>query len=60
MAYIYQNKVTNELRLFGSVKSLSEATGIKPDNLYHNFGRKGLNMFETNLYKIVKTKIERA
>jgi hypothetical protein len=33
---------------------------IKPDNLYTNFSRKKLKEQETNEYRIVKTKIERA
>lgn len=60
MAYIYLNKQTNELRCFGSITALSKTTGIKPDNLYHNFSRKGLKEFETDLYRIVKTEIERS
>lgn len=60
MAYIYLNKETNELRCFGSIKALSKATGVKADNLYYNFGRKGLKEFENNKYRIVKTQVERA
>jgi hypothetical protein len=40
--------------------SLSNATGIKPDNLYTNFNRKGLNEFENDNYRIVKTDIIRS
>ncbi|SDR95872.1 hypothetical protein SAMN05216503_1516 [Polaribacter sp. KT25b] len=60
MAYIYLNKETNEARIFGSITSLSNVTGIKPDNLYTTFSRKGLKEFENDLYRIIKTKIERA
>jgi uncharacterized protein YlbG (UPF0298 family) len=60
MAYIYLNKENNKLRCFGSITALSKATGIKPDNLYTNFNRKGLNEFENDLYRIVKTNIERS
>jgi len=60
MAYIYLNKENNKLRCFGSITALSKATGIKPDNLYTNFNRKGLNEFENDLYSIVKTNIERS
>lgn len=59
MAYIYLNKQTNELRCFGGITALCKATGIKPDNLYHNFSRKGLKDFENDSYRIVKVEIER-
>lgn len=60
MAYIYLNKETNEARIFGSITSLCNATGVKPDNLYTAFGRNKLKEFENKNYRIVKTKIERA
>lgn len=60
MAYIYLNKITNKLRCFGGITALSKATGVKPDNLYTNFSRKGLKEFENDKYRIVKTKIERS
>jgi hypothetical protein len=60
MAYIYINKETDEARVFGSIKALSKAMKIKPDNLYSKFSRKKLKEQETNEYRIVKTKIERA
>lgn len=60
MAYIYLNKKTNGARIFGSITALSSATGIKPDNLYTIFSRNKANEHETNDYRIVKTKIERA
>jgi hypothetical protein len=60
MAYIYINKKTDEARVFGSIKALSVAMKIKPDNLYSKFSRKKLKEQETNDYRIVKTKIERA
>ena len=60
MAYIYLNKETNKLRCFGSITALSKATGIKPDNLYTNFNRKGLSEFENTSYRIVKVDIERS
>ena len=59
MAYIYLNKETKEARIFGSIKSLSNAIKIPIDNLYTIFGRKKLKERETNDYRIVKTKIER-
>lgn len=59
MAYIYLNKETNEARIFGSITSLCKATGIKPDNLYHNFGRNKLKEFKNGQYRIIKTPIER-
>ena len=60
MAYIYLNKETNEARIFGSITSLCNATNIKPDNLYTQFSRNKLKEYENDLYRIVKTKIERA
>ncbi|WP_372938711.1 hypothetical protein [Seonamhaeicola sp.] len=60
MAYIYINKQTKEARIFGSIKSLSNATGIKPDNLYTIFSRNKAKEHETKDFRIVKTKIERA
>jgi hypothetical protein len=60
MAYIYLNKKTKEARIFGSVTSLCNATGIKPDNLYTCFGRNKLKEYENDLYRIIKAKIERA
>ena len=60
MAYIYINKETKEARIFGSITSLCNATGIKPDNLYTQFSRNKLKEFENDKYRIVKTKIERA
>lgn len=60
MAYIYLNKLTNELRCFGSITALFKATEIKPDNLYTNFNRKALKEFENDSYRIVKTELERS
>lgn len=60
MAYIYLKKEDNTLRCFGSITALSKAVNIKPDNLYTNFSRKGLNEFENEYYRIVKVNIERA
>ena len=54
------NKETNKLRSFGSITALSKATGIKPDNLYTNFNRKGLSEFENTFYRIVKVEVERS
>lgn len=60
MAYVHINKQTNEVRTFGSVKNLSNSLKIPIDNLYTTFSRKKLKEHETNEYRIVKTKIERA
>ena len=60
MAYIYLNKETKKARIFGSIKSLSNATGIKPDNLYTIFSRNKAKEHESSEYRIVKAKIERA
>jgi hypothetical protein len=60
MAYAHINKQTSEVRTFGSVKSLSNTLKIPIDNLYTIFSRKKLKEHETNDYRIIKTKIERA
>ena len=60
MPYIYQDKQTDKLRIFGSVTAISKATGIKPDNLYTAFSRNKLTEFENDSYRIIKTKIERS
>lgn len=60
MPYIHINKETNEIKLFGSIVSLCGATGIKPDNLYHNFSRNKLKEFENSEYRILKVKMERS
>ena len=60
MAYIYINKETKEARIFGSITALSNAIGIKPDNLYTILSRNKAKEHETNEYRIIKTKIERA
>ncbi len=60
MAYVHINKQTNEVRIFGSVKNLSNDLKIPIDNLYTTFSRKKLKEHETNEYRIIKTKIERA
>lgn len=59
MAYWYLNKLTGEARIFGGITALSKATGIKPDNLYSNFGRNNKTEFENDGYRIVKTEVER-
>ena len=59
MAYIYLNKETREARIFGGISILCKATGLKPDNLYTHFGRKGLKEFESDNFRIVKAEIER-
>lgn len=60
MVYIYINKITNEVWCFGSIKSLCNCTGIKPDNLYTCFSRKKLYEFQNSEYRIIKTEITRA
>ncbi len=59
MAYVHINKNTNNVRVFGSVKSLSNALKIPIDNLYTTFSRKKLKEHETSEYRIVKASIER-
>ena len=60
MAYIYLNKKDNNLRCFGSATALCNAIDINLNKIYNVFGRKGLKEYENDLYKVVKTKIERA
>lgn len=59
MAYVHINKQTNKVRVFGSVKGLSNALKIPIDNLYTTFSRKKLKEHETTEYRIVKASIER-
>lgn len=59
MAYVHLNKETKEIRVFGSIKRLSNAIKIPIDNLYTIFSRKKLKEFENDQYRIVKTEIER-
>lgn len=58
--YVHENKKTKKIRVFGSVKALSNALNIPIDNLYTIFSRKCLNEYENDKYRIIKTKIERA
>lgn len=60
MVYIYRNRITKEMRVFGSLKALSDETKINLNSLYNTFSRKGLNETCNCNYRIVKTKIERA
>lgn len=60
MAYIHYNKQTSELRVFGSIKALSNALNIPIDNLYTIFSRKRLSEYENDKYRIVKAEIERS
>ena len=56
MPYIHLNKKTNDLSLFGSLKTLSEKLNIDLYNLYYNFSKKKLKEIENDNYRIVKTK----
>ena len=60
MSYIYISKKDKEVREFGSIKCLSDKKNIPIDNLYTIFSRNKAKEHETNEYRIVKTKIERA
>tara|TARA_B100000795_G_C22688964_1_gene394827 strand:- start:796 stop:978 length:183 start_codon:yes stop_codon:yes gene_type:complete len=60
MPYIYLNKQTNILKVFGSIKALCISVDLKVDNFYTHFGRKGNTEFENDSYRIVKTEIERS
>jgi len=57
---LYLNKMTNEMRCFGSLKKLSEVMGLNANTLYENFSRKGNESHETEDYKIVKVTLERS
>ena len=46
MIYLYINKITNELRVFGSLVALCSATGLKKDRFYTHFGRNKNKDFE--------------
>jgi hypothetical protein len=39
---------------------MCEGTGLKKDRLYTIFGRKKLNEFETDNYRIIKTELQRS
>lgn len=58
--YIHLNKETNKITPYGSIEALSAYTGIKKDNLYTHFGRKGNTEFENDSYKIVKADVVRS
>lgn len=60
MGYIYINKKTKEVRIFGSIKALSNSIELPIDNLYTIFSRKKLKEHETKDYRIVKANIERS
>jgi len=58
--YIHLNKETKKITPFGSIEVLSKVTGIKKDNLYTHFGRKGNTEFENDSYRIVKAAVIRS
>ena len=60
MIYILQNKITNELKAFGSLVALCSATGLKKDRFYTHFGRNEYKEFENEEIRIVKTEIVRS
>jgi len=60
MIYIYIDKLTNEIRAFGSVVALSKITGLKKDRIYSHFGRLKKKAIENNDFKIVKLKLFRS
>lgn len=60
MVYIYRNMETKEMRVFGSLKALSNSTNINLNSLYNTFSRKRVIETCNGEYRIVKTKIERA
>ena len=59
MAYWYLDKQTKEARIFGSITSLCKHAGLKKDAMYYHFTRNKKKEVENDLYRIVKTKIER-
>ena len=60
MVYLYIDKLSNEMRAFGSVVALSKITGLKKDRIYYHFGRLKKKAFENNDFKIVKLKVFRS
>ena len=61
MAYIYLNNETGKYRIFGGIKIMCKKLGgLKVDNFYTHFGRKGNTEFEGDGFKIIKADIERA
>lgn len=57
MPYIYIDKQTNDALLYGSIKSLSDHTGMKTDNLYTCFSRNKKTEFENNDCRILKRSV---
>ena len=57
MAYWILNKKNNTPAISGSIKTLSEFTGIKLNFLYEVFSRGKLNEFENEKWRIFKTQI---
>ena len=60
MIYILHNKITNELKAYGSLVALCSATGLKKDRFYTHFGRNENKEFENEEIRIVKTEIVRS
>ena len=60
MVYILQNKITNELKAYGSLVALCSATGLKKDRFYTHFGRNKNKEYENEEIRIVKLQIERS
>ena len=56
MPYIHHDKKTNNLSLFGSLKTLSEKLNIDLPNLYYNFSKKKVKEIKNDYYRIVKIK----
>jgi hypothetical protein len=57
---VYIDKNNQKVRTFGSIKALCFSLGLKVDNFYTHFGRKGKLEFENDSYRIVKTEVERS
>ena len=60
MVYILHNKITNELKAFGSLVAFCSDTRLKKDRFYTHFGRNENTEFENEEIRIVKTEIVRS
>lgn len=58
--FVYIDKLSQEVRTFGSVVALSMATGISKDTLYLHFSRKKEREYATPMFRIIKSAIESA
>jgi hypothetical protein len=57
MVYIYIDKSTGDISAYGSIVAVCKTKGLKPDKLYHQFGRNKKKMFESDEYTLFKTDV---